>query len=124
MTIRYVFGAIFLVVFLCALLVDIPTSQAIDSKARTGFESAVTGSGGSEASALPELVTNTINIMLYVAGVIAVIIIVIGGLRFATSEGDPAAANKAKNAIIYALVGLVLAILAYAIVNFVLNGIK
>lgn len=62
--------------------------------------------------------------MLYVVGIIAVIVIIVGGLRFVTSEGDAQAANRAKNSVAYACVGLVLAVLAYAIVNFVLGSIK
>ncbi len=97
--------------------------SAIDSDANTKFKESVNKVGGSEASSLPATVTNVINILLFVAGLIAVIIIVVGGLRFVTSEGDAASANKAKNSVVYALVGLVLAVLAYAIVNFVLNGL-
>jgi type IV secretion system pilin len=99
------------------------TVAAIDSNAKEKFNSSVGGTGGSDATALPELIKNTINIMLYIAGVIAVVIIVVGSLRFVTSEGDAQAANKAKNSVVYALVGLVVAVLAYAIVNFVLNGL-
>ena len=66
---------------------------------------------------------NIINLLLYVAGIIAVVIIVIAGFRFVTSNGDSAQVSKAKNTIIYALVGLVVAIMAYAIVNFILENI-
>lgn len=97
--------------------------SAIDSGANNKFKESVNKVGGSEASSLPATVTSVINILLFVAGLIAVIIIVVGGLRFVTSEGDAASANKAKNSVVYALVGLVLAVLAYAIVNFVLNGL-
>lgn len=62
-----------------------------------------------------------INVMLYLAGAIAVIAIVIGGIRYITSDGDPGAATKAKNTIIYALVGLVIAVMSYSIVNFVIG---
>ena len=121
---RYFFSVVPSIFFVYACLLSPITVSALDSNARNGFNSSVNNVGGSEASGLPEVVVSTINIMLYVAGVIAVIIIVIGALRFVTSEGDAAAANKAKNSIAYALVGLVLAALAYAIVNFILSGIK
>jgi hypothetical protein len=50
-----------------------------------------------------------------------VIMIIVAGLRYVTSNGDPQTASKAKNTIIYAIIGLVIAILSYAIVNFVLS---
>lgn len=121
---RYVYSVIFLFLFMCAGFLSPTIVSAIDSNAKNDFQSSVNEVGGSEASGLPEVVVNTINIMLYVAGVIAVIIIVIGALRFVTSEGDAASANKAKNSIAYALVGLVLAALSYALVNFILSGVK
>jgi len=63
----------------------------------------------------------TINILLFVIGISAVIVVVIAGLRMVNSNGDTQAVSKARNAIIYALVGLVIAALAYALVNFVLD---
>lgn len=70
-----------------------------------------------------ELVKNIINILLMIAGIIAVIMIIIGGIRYATSNGDSNSVTAAKNTIMYAVVGLVIAIFAYAIVNFVLTQI-
>ena len=69
------------------------------------------------------ILQNVINVMLYLAGAIAVIMVVVGGIRYITSDGDPGAAGKAKNTIIYALVGLVVAVLSYAIVNCVIDRI-
>ena len=66
------------------------------------------------------LVKTVINIMLWVIGIISVIMIIIGGIRYATSNGDSNAVTAAKNTIMYAVIGLVIAIFAYAIVNFVL----
>jgi Flp pilus assembly pilin Flp len=59
------------------------------------------------------------NVLLFVIGAIAVIMIVIGGLRYVISGGDAKQVQAAKNTILYALVGVVIAILAYALVNFV-----
>ena len=56
-------------------------------------------------------------------GFIAVAMIVMGGISFATSQGDTAKVAKARNTILYGVVGLVVALLAFAIVNFVLNSI-
>lgn len=59
------------------------------------------------------------NVLLFIIGAVAVIMIVIGGLRYVISGGDAKQVQAAKNTILYALVGVIIAILAYAIVNFV-----
>ena len=61
-----------------------------------------------------------VGILLFVLGAVCVAMIVIGGIKYATSQGDQTAVSSAKNTILYAVVGLVVAIAAYAIVNFVL----
>lgn len=55
-------------------------------------------------------------------GAIALLVIVIAGLRYVISQGDPQATAKAKNTIIYALVGLVIAVAAFSIVSFVIRN--
>ena len=66
-------------------------------------------------------IKTAINILLFVVGVAAVIVVVIAGFRIVNSNGDAQQVTKAKDAIIYALVGVVVAISAYAIVNFILS---
>lgn len=70
---------------------------------------------------VPKTITAVINILLFVIGVAAVIVIVVEAFRFVNSNGDSQAVSKSKNGIIFALVGLAVAALAYAIVNFVLD---
>ncbi len=62
------------------------------------------------------------SVLLFIVGAIAVIMIVIGGLRYVISGGDASQVQAAKNTILYALVGIIVAILAYAAVNFVINS--
>jgi len=62
------------------------------------------------------------NVLLFIVGAIAVIMIVIGGLRYVVSGGDSSQVSAAKNTILYALIGVIIAILAYAAVNFVVNS--
>lgn len=64
-------------------------------------------------------VQGVVNLMLYILGILAVIMIVIGGFRYVVSAGDEGGIKQGKNTIIYAVIGLIVAILAYAIVNFV-----
>ena len=68
------------------------------------------------------LFENIINVMLFVVGAIAVIMIIIGGIRYIVSAGDSNAVQGAKNTIMYAIIGLIVAVLAYALVNFVLSS--
>ena len=68
-------------------------------------------------------VAKGIEIFSFVIGVIAVIMIIISAIRFITSGGDPATVNSAKNSIIYAVIGLVIAVLAQVVVRFVLTKV-
>ncbi len=79
--------------------------------------------GGSENQpTLEQGIKDVVNVLLFVLGAIAVIMIIIGGIRYTTSNGDSSAITGAKNTILYSVVGLVVAILAYAIVNFVVDA--
>jgi len=63
-----------------------------------------------------------VNILLFILGAIAVVMIVIGGIRYATSNGESSNIKAAKDTILYAVIGLIVAIMAYAIVNFVVGA--
>ena len=65
-------------------------------------------------------ITNTI---LYIVGIVSVVMLIYGGLRYVTSGGDSKKVTDAKNTILYAIIGLIVAVLSYAIVNFVINAI-
>lgn len=62
------------------------------------------------------------NVLLFIIGAISVIMLIIGGIRYTVSNGDAAAVTSAKNTILYAVIGIVIAILAYALVNFVIGS--
>ncbi len=64
---------------------------------------------------------SVISVLLSVAGIIAVIMIVIGAIRYITSDGDPGKATTARMTVIYAVVGLVIAVMSFGIVNFVIG---
>lgn len=64
--------------------------------------------------------TNTI---LLIVGLISVIMLVYGGLRYILSGGDSKKVTDAKNTVLYAIIGLIISLLAFAIVNFVLNSV-
>lgn len=66
--------------------------------------------------------TNILNGVIGTMGIVAVIFIVIGGINYVTSTGDSSKVKKAKDTILYALIGLVICALAFAIVNWVIVG--
>ncbi len=88
----------------------------------SGIEEAKPDDAGN--TTLEDWVGNIINVVLFVLGLIAVAFIIYGGVKYATSAGDAAKVTSAKNTIMYAVIGLIVAILAYAIVSFVVRGIK
>ena len=72
---------------------------------------------------LMQTVNTIINVVIGVIGFVAVVVIILGGVQYTTSAGDPGKVKKAKDTILYGIVGLVVALLAFAIVNFVLSSI-
>ncbi|MBQ6394356.1 hypothetical protein IJH97_01185 [Candidatus Saccharibacteria bacterium] len=70
-----------------------------------------------------DVAAQVINVVLAVLGVATVIVIIIGGVNYVLSQGDPAKVKRAKDTIMYGVIGLIIALLAYAIVNFVLAGV-
>ena len=103
------------------------TASADDPPSKDDDLTLKTGVGESKGANVPEsisgddgLVTKIINILLWAIGIVSVIMLIIGGFRYATSNGDSNQVTAAKNTIMYAVIGLVIAMFAYAIVNFVL----
>jgi hypothetical protein len=92
-------------------------NQGVSGGASCAQGSAPSGGPGG----LLGLVGNITKTLLIVIGAIAVIMIVIGGLRYILSQGDENGLRGAKDTIIYSVVGLVVALLAYAIVSFVIG---
>jgi uncharacterized membrane protein len=80
-----------------------------------GTPTALFGVGG--------IITTVTNVLLFIAGALAVIMIIYGGLRYTTSAGNSASVTAAKNTVLYAIVGLIICFLAFAVVNFVLNAL-
>lgn len=67
------------------------------------------------------IIKTIVEVLLTAVGVISIIMIVIGGIMFALSSGDAQKAAKARNTVLYAVVGLAVSLFASAIVNFVFN---
>lgn len=73
---------------------------------------------------LEESIKKIMGAVFFALGIAAVAVIVLGGVTYVTSQGDPGKVKKGRDTIIYGLVGLVVALLAFAIVTFVLNALK
>ncbi len=73
---------------------------------------------------IADIISGVVNILLFLVGAVAVIMLVIGGFRYVTSNGDQNSVAGAKNTIMYALIGVVVAFLAYAAVAFVTGQLE
>ncbi len=89
--------------------------DGLDSAIPPGSENAIDifESGG--------IFERVVNVLLFLVGAISVIMLIIGGIRYIVSAGDQNAVTGAKNTIMYAIVGIIVAVVAYGIVNFVLS---
>lgn len=92
-----------------------------------GASSTTSGSeicGATSKDSFTDIMKNIINTILFVLGIVAVIMIIIGGIRYVTSNGNAQQINSAKDTVLYSVIGLVIAIMAYAIVGFVIDRLK
>ena len=67
------------------------------------------------------IIPRAINLMLFIVGILAIIFLIFGGIRYVISGGDKSKVDSAKNTILYAIVGLIVAILGYAVVSWVVS---
>jgi hypothetical protein len=74
-------------------------------------------------NSLPQTFGFIADTLIYLVGAISVIMIIVGGLRYVLSNGDPKATSAAKDTVLYSAIGVVVAIIAYAIVHFVITSI-
>ena len=84
----------------------------------------VSNPDGCNGSDMNEMIRTVINAIVFIVGMIAVVMIILGGVNYATSQGDPGKVKKGKDTILYGIIGLVISILAFAIVNFVLGALQ
>jgi len=108
-----------------AMVLGVGVMSAVPAGAIKVFEDCPAGSTSSVCAAKDETINTPvqtlINTLLMAIGIIAVIMIIVGGIRYTLSNGDASQIKSAKDTILYAVVGLVVAMLAYAIVNFVVG---
>lgn len=69
-----------------------------------------------------DAVKNIINYGLYFVGAIALIFIIYGGVKFITASGNPEKVTEARNILLYSILGIIVVVLAYAIINFAVSA--
>lgn len=112
-----------------AVIGDCP--GGIGNSLNEGVNAAVTGNegecatptSGGQSNSLADIAKKIVNLLSVVVGVVAVIMIIVGGFRYITSGGESSNVSGAKNTLIYAIVGLIIVALAQFIVHFVLSNV-
>lgn len=88
----------------------------------TGSDGTIKTVGGGDGDLVGKI-TTIINVIIGLLGIVAVIVIIMGGVSYMTSSGDAGKVKKAKDTILYGVIGLIICALAFAIVNFVITNI-
>lgn len=109
-----VFGASVLSTTSLSGSVSAQVSKGIDTATTSEMQGkSIDGDGG--------LIKTVVNVLLWAVGILSVIMIIFSGFRYITSAGDASKTKSAQSTLIYSVVGLIVAIMAYAIVNMVTN---
>ena len=106
-----------------AMVLTVPVEAQIGVGGAQGGVEAARGDGVPTNLALGDgsLVSKIINFMLYAIGIISVVMLIVGGFRYVISGGKKESVTAAKNTILYAIIGLLIAIFAYPIIKFVVD---
>ena len=91
--------------------------EGVDCAQGAGTQNTLFGDGKEDG-----LFKTVTNVLLFLIGAVSVIMLIIGGIRYTLSNGDSSQVTAAKNTILYAVIGIIVALLAYAIVNFVVSS--
>ena len=117
------FGLIFAFATPIVMASNVLDNQAHAEGAADLIQKGADSTGQKDSRSAGDLAKDFVNIMLFAIGILAVIMIIWGGIRYVLSGGDSGAVSSAKKTILYAVVSLIVTILAYAIVNFVITTI-
>ena len=95
------------------------------ANATSEIQSGISDAGGKDNNKnLTTVITDIVKTMLFIVGLLSVVIIIYSGILYIISAGNSSTVQKAKTTLTYAVVGLIVAILSYAIVSFVVNALK
>jgi hypothetical protein len=96
-------------------------SQCVKSECKDVQAAQIEACQNGDGRDLNAVFKTIVNTALYIIGALGVLMLIYGGIRYTTSAGNSKAVEGAKSTIMYAIIGIIVALLAYAIVNFVLN---
>ena len=97
------------------------TSSTVSCPADLPNREIICGKGGEQD--MISTVGKVLTAVYGMVGILAVVMIIVGGVKYMTSEGDPGKIQSAKNTIMYSVIGLVITLLAFAITNFILGAL-
>lgn len=98
-------------------LLHIISAVSVDSSGKFNF-------GGDFITTSPQgLVSQAVAVLSFIVGAISIIMVVVGGLMYTLSAGDPGRVRSAKDTILYAIIGMLVSLLAYSIITFVTSQI-
>ena len=102
--------------------VTCPNGKVLNGSGKTLADCDQISSNANNKNDLMSRINTIINVVIGFVGLVAVVVIILGGISYTTSAGDTGKVKKAKDTILYGIIGLVVAVLAFAIVNFVLGN--
>ena len=109
-------------VFGASVLSTVSLSGNASAQVSKGIDTATTSEmKGKSIDGDKGLIKTVVNVLLWAVGVLSVIMIIFSGFRYITSAGDASKTKSAQSTLIYSVVGLIVAIMAWAIVNMVIN---
>ena len=109
-------------VFGVSVLSTASLSSSVSAQVSKGIDTATTSEmKGKSIDGDKGLIKTVVNVLLWAVGVLSVIMIIFSGFRYITSAGDTSKTKSAQSTLIYSVVGLIVAIMAWAIVNMVIN---
>ena len=121
-------GIVGIVLFIALISVLVGGDFAV---AQSAQQAACEGAGGTWSGGtcddgpdgLGSVFQSVINVLLFLLGAVAVIMLIIGGFRYVVSGGDSSRIESAKNTILYAVIGIIVAFLAWAAVSFLVDSL-
>ena len=109
-------------VFGASVLSTTSLSGSVSAQVSKGIDTATTSEmQGKSIDGKDGLIKTVVNILLWAVGILSVIMIIFSGFRYITSAGDTSKTKSAQSTLIYSVVGLIVAIMAWAIVNMVIK---
>ena len=109
-------------VFGTSVLSTASLSGSVSAQVSKGIDTATTSEmQGKSIDGKDGLIKTVVNVLLWAVGILSVIMIIFSGFRYFTSSGDASKTKSAQNTLIYSVVGLIVAIMAWAIVNMVIK---